>query len=54
MIKRLTANAGIASVAQSPMEKNKMKITYTCESVKSGSLRSRVNIKAMANDIRNM
>jgi hypothetical protein len=54
MIKRLTANAGIASVIHNPTENKSRKITYTCESVKPGSLTRRVNIKATPNEIRNM
>jgi hypothetical protein len=42
MMKRLTANAGMASVIHSPIEKNNRKRTYTWESVNPGSLRRKV------------
>jgi hypothetical protein len=53
MMKRLTANAGMASVIHSPMEKNRRKMTYTWESVKPGSFRRKVNPIARAREIKN-
>jgi hypothetical protein len=50
IIKRLTANGGMASVSHNPMEKNNRKITYNCELVKPGSLRINVRTNAMIND----
>ncbi len=51
MMKRLTANAGIASVIHSPIAKNSRKMTYTWESVKPGSLSRKVNPREMTRDI---
>ena len=50
MMNKLTAKAGIASVIHKPMAKNNRNITYTCESVKPGSLRRNVIANATAND----
>jgi len=52
IIKRLTANGGTASVNQSPMAKNKMKRTYTCELLNPGSFKSSVNPKAIPKESR--
>src|SRR5262245_47910852 len=54
IIKRLTANAGIASVAQRPIENKSRKITYVCDSVKPGSFNSQVIARANTKESRKL
>ncbi len=54
MMKRLTANAGIASVSHKPMAKNRRKRTYTWESVNPGSFMRKVIPAATSRDSRNI